>query len=202
MVRADSPDLVGDIAHRGDRTGGPPPAGMPAAPGTWQGGAVNPASGLLTARPDLLGDIGRRGDLSGRGTGKPPADLYGTRRGRDLKSSWDWLQFCASLPADPLPLSGALAGQILSSGRHILMGGSIVNNTSTAGSVNIYDGFDVGGTLIANVPVAASSSSPLNLPASGVLIEQAVFVKDTGTIVNGSLWVVHLWKYPFTPPGE
>lgn len=172
------------------------------APGTLQGGALQLAAARLAAVPELQGDLGRRGDLSGSQPFRQPADPYATRRGHDLKSSWDWLAFCATLPADPVPLSGALTGQLVATGRHILMGGTLVNTASTASTWNVYDGMDNTGAQIAQISVPAAGNAPLQMPASGVLCETAIFARYSGGLVTGSLWIVHLWKYPFTPPGE
>lgn len=202
MVRRDSPDLVGDIAHRGDTTDGRPPPGIKVAPGTVQGGALQLAAARLAQVPELQGDLGRRGDLSGGQPFRQPADPYATRRGRDQKSSWEWLQFAASLPADPIPLNGALTGQLVETGRQILMGGSLVNSASVARTWNVYDGYDNTGVQVAQITVPAAGNAPLAMPAAGVLFETAVFARFSGGLVTGSLWVVHLWKYPFTPPGE
>lgn len=202
MVRPDSPDLVGDIGHRGDTTDGRPPPGIKVAPGTVQGGALQLPDARLKAVRDLLGDLGIRGDLSGGQPFRQPADPYATRRPHDLKGSWEWLAFAATLPADPVALTGAPTGQLVGTGRHILMGGTLVNTATTASTWNVYDGMDNTGTQIAQVTVPAGGNAPLAMPASGVLCETAVFARYSGGLVTGSLWIVHLWKYPFTPPGE
>lgn len=202
MTNSRYPELIGETGHRGDTTDGRPPPGITAAPGEVQGGALNLAASRLAQVPELQGDLGRRGDLSGGQPYRQPADPYATRRGRDLKASWDWLKFAANLPADPIPLNGSLTGQIVESGRQILMGGTLINSGTVASTWNIYDGMDGTGTQIAQITVPAAGNIPLQMPAAGVLCEIGLFAKFSGGLVTGSLWVVHLWKYPFTPPGE
>lgn len=334
MVRLDSPDLVGDIKNRGDRTTWPPPPGQAAQEGTWQGGARDYPSASPAGRPVAGALLERRGDLSGTHPTLTPHDPYAGKRGRDLKASWDWLAFAAGLPADPVPIPLSASNQLIETGRQILLGGSLINtgsgsaqsvvtpanpaaganftytNTSgvpqvlealkalftasaSAGSrflqwqildassnvlaygintaavvastsctvdaaignsyqasatgtwqsplpaglvippggfvtlittilagdqwsaivltfgqlggsgyAEVRDGMDATGGLIARVVVPAGGAASLQLPSYGVLCETGLYLVVSQATISGSLWVTHLWKYPFTPPGE
>ena len=202
MTNPRYPELAAEIGHRGDTTGGPPPAGMPAAPGTWQGGSVNPTPAQLAALPDLAGDLARRGDLSGQAAAKQPRDPYSGKRGRDLKASWEWLAFAASLPADPVPFGPISAGQLLQSGRAIYIGAAFKNTGTGGGDLQVLDGMDASGNLVDRITVAANGLARATGLPYGVLCESGIYLVPTSATLQGVLWLVHLWKYPFTPPGE
>lgn len=84
----------------------------------------------------------------------------------------------------PQPLNAAAAAAITVAVSAITGGG--------AGHVNIT-GLAVSG---------AAAPVQLNIPRAGILLELGLFMTVTGGIVTGTAYVAHLWKYPFTPPGE
>lgn len=113
-----------------------------------------------------------------------------------------WLLEISNMPADPVPLPAAGSGGLVESGQMTLFGGSLVNSGTAASTVTIRDGMDATGGLIAQVTVPATSNLQLNLPRAGVICEIGLWVTVVLGSVTGSLYVAHLWKYPFTPPGE
>ena len=52
------------------------------------------------------------------------------------------------------------------------------------------------------VTVAASSAVQLNIPRAGILCEIGLFAQVTAGVIIGTVYLGHVWKYPFTPPGE
>ena len=52
------------------------------------------------------------------------------------------------------------------------------------------------------VTVVASPAVQLNIPRAGLLLEIGLFAQVTAGSVTGIVYVGHVWKYPFTPPGE
>ena len=114
----------------------------------------------------------------------------------------DWLIKVCNLPADPVPLPPLGTGGLIESGQLALFGGSVINSATTAATLTIYDGMDAKGGLIAQITVPASGNTQINLPRAGVICEMGLFAVVAGGLVTGPLYVAHLWKYPFTPPGE
>lgn len=53
-----------------------------------------------------------------------------------------------------------------------------------------------------SLATAASSSANLNIPRAGILCEIGLFAQVTFGSVTGPVYIGHVWKYPFTPPGE
>lgn len=113
-----------------------------------------------------------------------------------------WLVAIGNTAADPVPLPAAGAGGLVESGQMTLLGGSLVNSSTNAAVVTLYDGQSNNSAFIAQIPVPASSTVNLSLPRAGVFCEIGIFAVVTGGNVTGALYVQHLWKYPFTPPGE
>lgn len=105
----------------------------------------------------------------------------------------------ANLPADPVPLPAAGAGGQVEGGRSVITGGNLVNNSTSAATVTLLDGQDAKGGVIAVLNVPASSALPFTLPNKGVMAEMGVFVQVAGGNVTGTIYVVHLWRYKFTP---
>lgn len=124
-----------------------------------------------------------------------------TERISGLKGSWAWLQFAAQLPSNPQPLKNITAGSLVYSGRCILTG-AIFNNTATAaGAVQLLDGVDATGALIAGAQLPASTLTPLSTVGQGILCEIGVFLVPTGTIAAATVLVIPLWHDEFTSPG-
>lgn len=113
-----------------------------------------------------------------------------------------WLLAVCNVPADPVPLPAGGTGGQVETGQLALFGGSLTNNATTAAVVTLYDGQDVKGGQVATVNVPASSSVQLALPRAGLFLEIGLFMTVTGGNVTGQAYVAHLWKYPYTPPGE
>lgn len=118
------------------------------------------------------------------------------------QGSLEWLLQIGNVPADPVPAPVAGTGGLVESGQLALFGGSLQNTATTAATVTLFDGMDAKGGQVAIMSIAASSTFQLNLPRAGVLLEMGLFMVVTGGVVVGTLYVAHLWKYPFTPPGE
>lgn len=119
-----------------------------------------------------------------------------------LKGSFEWLALAATLPADPVPLPSGGGSGLVESGRHIFAGMAVVNTATTAGTVSILDGQDSHGQPIASFPIPASGGLNPSLPTGGILLEVGCYIVVTGAILSGGIHLIHLWRYPYTPPGE
>lgn len=113
-----------------------------------------------------------------------------------------WLIAIGSVPADPVGLPPGGAGGLVESGQLILFGGSLLNAGTVAGHVNLFDGMDAKGTLIVQLDIAAGASAQLSIPRAGIFCEIGLFAVVTAGTITGPVYVGHIWKYPFTPPGE
>lgn len=123
-------------------------------------------------------------------------------KGRDWqKDSWEWLRYAAQLPSEPIPYSGISAGTVIVPGRCIFLGGPIFNASGATHTYSVRDGFDTTGPLLASINLANSTGSILTVPVTGVLVKNAVFLDTATGPISGSMLVIPLWKYPFTPPG-
>ena len=138
------------------------------------------------------------------GAGIPPSPppVKGVPPVRWPQGSLDWLTTISEVPADPVALPPAGAGGLVESGQLILFGASLLNSGTVAGHVNLFDGMDAKGTLVTQLDIAAGASAQLNLPRAGILCEIGLFAVVTAGVITGPLYVGHIWKYPFTPPGE
>lgn len=122
--------------------------------------------------------------------------------GRGLKSSWPWLEFAAGLPAKAVPFPVKSAGFQAFGGRCIYLGITGANAATVAGSIILYDGQDATGAQVGNYAAAASSPVSQLGPSNGVMCEIGLWVVPTGITLTGSVLVIPLWHYSFTPPGE
>lgn len=119
-----------------------------------------------------------------------------------LKGSWEWLEYASQLPAKAVPLVGQAAGTLIFGGRCILAGASVFNNATTSGGINLLDGTDSKGQIVALLPLAANSGFTADIAPNGVLMEIGVFVTVSTANITGSIYVVPLWHQRMTPPGE
>lgn len=119
-----------------------------------------------------------------------------------LKGSWDWLGYAASLPGKPVPLLSSSGTFTPFPGRCIYLGVNLINSGTAAGRVIAYDGLDATGPVIDVAAIPASGIVSAGTTASGVLCENGVTLAVTGATVIGSVIVIPLWHYPWTPPGE
>lgn len=119
-----------------------------------------------------------------------------------LKGSWDWLAGASQLPAKPMAYAVGVGAGLVMSGRAILRGGFTGNGNAVAGHLSVYDGLDANGVEVWRVAVPASGVANLNIPDGGILLEIGCWVVSVGSSCSGSLILVPLWHYPFTPPGE
>lgn len=124
------------------------------------------------------------------------------QHGRGLKGSLEWLAFVANLPARIEPINVPLGGGLVVPGRGILTGVNLINSATAASTVTLIDGQDSKGLNIAQYTVAGSGNLSPNFPVKGVLVEIGVFLSYSGGLISGSVYVVPLWRYPFTAPGE
>lgn len=128
--------------------------------------------------------------------------MYPADTTADYRPNPNLVLLAGNLPADPVPLPAAGAGGLVESGRNVITGGSLVNTATTAATVTLYDGQDAKGGQIAQFNVPASSALPFTFPNRGVLLEMGLFVVVTGGVITGSAYLIHLWRYPFTPAGD
>lgn len=125
--------------------------------------------------------------------------MYPADAPTDYRPDYRLVLQAANLPADPVPLPAAGAGGLVESGRSVITGGNLVNNSTVAATVTILDGQDAKGGVIAVLNVPASSALPFNLPNKGVMAEMGIFVTVAAGNITGTAYLVHLWRYPFTP---
>lgn len=95
-----------------------------------------------------------------------------------------------SWPAVAIPLSALSAGKLLFSGRALLKGWSLTNNNAGAQTLQLVDGQDSTGAVVAHLPLAAGANSTTPGPDSGILLTQGLFIVVPGGPINGSVWVV------------
>lgn len=128
--------------------------------------------------------------------------MYSADAPAGYRPDYRLVRAAADLPADPVPLPAAGTGGLVESGRSVITGGNLVNNATAAATVTLMDGQDAKGGVIAVLNVPASSALPFTLPNKGVILEIGLFVQVAGGNVTGTAYLIHLWRYPFTPPGD
>lgn len=123
-------------------------------------------------------------------------------RTRNLKASWEWVEFAAGLPARHAAVPGPTAwGQVVP-GANLFMGATIANASGAAVTVTIRDGADVSGDPMAVLVVPANSGLPYVGPSSGILAEVGIFIASPGANVSGVIHYVPLEHNQNTPPGD
>lgn len=128
--------------------------------------------------------------------------MYEHAAGRDLKRSFDWLEFAAGLPAHHVPYKAASASFQGFKGSCILQA-VWVNNGNAAGQTFILtDGEDATGPIIHQAFIGNGQNQNQPFSPRGILCETGVFVQLFGGPWNMTLFVVPLWHYTSTPPGE
>lgn len=161
-----------------------------------------PADEWETRIPRTPGHVAWPHHDPGAGIPAPGPAPRGVPPVRWPQGSLEWLLQIGNIPADPVPAPSAGAGGLVESGQLALFGGSLNNTAATAATVTLFDGMDAKGGQVAIMIIPATSTFQLNLPRAGVLLEMGLFMVVTGGVAVGTLYVAHLWKYPFTPPGE
>lgn len=116
--------------------------------------------------------------------------------------SWEWLQFCSQLPAKPYPLPNPGTNGIVYSGRCIVRGYSFANTATVGGALLLFDGLDGSGQAVTRTGYGASGSTAPNYFYPGILMDIGVFANTGLGQLTGVVYVVPLWGYPHTPPGE
>jgi hypothetical protein len=123
-------------------------------------------------------------------------------RERWQRDSWDWLLAAARLPSKAVSFTAQAAATEIFRGRCLLTGYAVQNTVTTAGGFNIYDGADANGQLVLPVLIASSSYLNEHLPRGGVQMDQGIYLSPSAAVLTGSVFLVPLWDYPFTPPGH
>lgn len=124
------------------------------------------------------------------------------RRIEGLKGSWEWLEFAAQLPANPQMITGQAGNKLIYSGRCILTGACVNNTATTAGTVQLLDGQDATGGLVAGGNVAASGITNVPVNGQGILCEVGVFLVVATATLTGSILIIPLWHDEYTAPGD
>lgn len=89
-----------------------------------------------------------------------------------------------------IPMGILADGRILLGRRASIMGWAVVENTGTArAQVNIIDGLDTTGTIIAPITLAAGESTRDYLPGQGVHAKVGVYAHVVSGQVTGAVWV-------------
>ena len=170
----------------------------PAGPRYGRGG-TSPAAEITAATP---GHVAWQHHDPGADIPPPSAPVRGVPPVRWPQGDLDWLTDISEVPADPVGLPAAGTGGLVETGQLILFGGSVQNTATAAATLTIYDGADAKGTQVGIHVIPASSDRQITLPRAGVLCEIGLFCTVTGGNVTGTFFLGHIWKYPFTPPGE
>ena len=128
--------------------------------------------------------------------------MYEHPAGRDLKASYEWLEFAAGLPAKVVPWTNESASFQGFKGRCVLQAVAGINGNAGTQSIQLHDGEDASGALI--FPTAVPGNGYLFQPFSprGILCETGVFVQIPAGPWSITLLLVPLWHYSNTPPGS
>lgn len=127
---------------------------------------------------------------------------YEHTAGRDFKRSWGWLRFAAGLPGEPVPFTGQSASFQMFKGRCILQS-LVANNGNAAGqTLVLHDGEDTSGKLIHQTFIGNGQNQVQTWPPNGILIETGVYAELFGGPWKLTAFIVPLWNYGRTPPGE
>lgn len=119
-----------------------------------------------------------------------------------LEGSWDWLEWAAGLPSKPVPVPLGSAAITVFSGRCILTGLTVTNSAASGGTLIVHDGLDTNGNPAVRLGIGANSTGGYNAPVRGILMELGVTVNPNTLTLQGSVYVVPLWHYGETAPGE
>lgn len=128
--------------------------------------------------------------------------MYGDPPIRGLKGSWEWLHFAAQLPSSPQFVNSQSASGLVYSGRCILTGATFLNSGTAPGQAILHDGLDLSGGVVSVTPIAANAAGNPVLPAQGILCEIGVFLEVVTATLKGGVFVIPLWHYDFTEPGD
>lgn len=176
---------------------GAPPAA--AVPSRRRPGGLAPPATLSAPSP---GHITWPHHDPGAGIKLAPGPDRGIPPVRFPQGDLEWILKISNAPADPIPMPPGGIGGLVESGQMVLFGGSVVNTATTVTTLTLYDGMDIKGGQAGQFTIPASSNLQITLPRAGVLLEIGLFAQVSGGFATGTLYVAHLWKYPFTPPGE
>lgn len=128
--------------------------------------------------------------------------MYGDPAALETKGSWAFLRLAASLPAKHIQIVGLAANKLVYNGRCIAVGCALNNAATVGGVLTVYDGQDTNGENAGAYGFAASSALNPIFGVVGVHHEIGVFLSPSAGVLTGSLWVIPLSVYAFTPPGD
>lgn len=128
--------------------------------------------------------------------------MYEHTAGRDLKLSYEWLEFAAGLPPKPVPYTGQSASFQGFKGPAILHG-LVCNNGNAGGqTIILHDGEDATGPLVHQAFIGNGQNQVQMFPPKGIMCETGVFITLFGGPWAITLLLVPLWHYSITPPGK
>lgn len=94
------------------------------------------------------------------------------------------------LPGQAVTLPVAAGNRMLVGMEGILLGWSIINlDGAAAAAVNLYDGSDTGGQLVAAIGMAVAGGSTISLSPAGIKLDRGLFA-TVSTTVNGVVYVL------------
>lgn len=121
-------------------------------------------------------------------------------RERDWQlGSRGWLAENAGMPARPVLFPAQTGTFTVFNGRCIYFRTVGTNSATTAGTLLVYDGTNATGPLIDGQAVAASAPFVTTPLSYGILCDSGVTLVFTTSTVEGSVLLVPMWDYPFTP---
>jgi hypothetical protein len=96
-------------------------------------------------------------------------------------------------PTNTVPIPTTVANVNVSSRAALLRGWSFRETTGVAAaSIDILDGNDPGGELLATINLSAGQSIRENAPGYGVLVEMGPFLRVNSGSVQGAMWIIDL----------
>lgn len=98
--------------------------------------------------------------------------------------------------ASPITVAGG-GSQVSIGGNHLIMGWSLRETTGAAGAVvDIFDGQDATGQILATLSLVASESTRDWLGPDGIETDIGVFVRVNSGAVSGAVWIRERERHP------
>lgn len=128
--------------------------------------------------------------------------MLAERERHRLEGSWEWLAYAAQLPSKIVPLNLITTNTSLFTGRCICTGMAVENTGAGAGIINLRDGADNTGPYFSVLPLSNNGSANLVFGTTGVLCEMGVFAEVVTATLRGAVFIIPLWHYGDSPPGQ
>jgi hypothetical protein len=127
--------------------------------------------------------------------------VYQHTGGRDLKLSYEWVAFAASLPGIPLMWRNQSASFQLFKGRCIIQGLNVNNGNAAGQTIILFNGEDATGDQFHQSFIGNGQNQLANFGTRGVLCDTGVYCQLFGGPWVITAYMVPLWHNSRTPPG-